>query len=233
ISNKWSSSSHLLRLSWQPINWRYYVSTKTACNSENTIDYCSSSKSHTSHHDLTSFLDYAARIQLDTKSTVYVGTHYEYTVQQAFERMGMSLKRVGGRDDYGTDIIGKWSVPSAPHPLKIFIQCKAHTGKVNPAHARELEGAITATPPTEGVSNILCLLVSPNSASKGVRETLGRSRWPMGFVLCTTEGKILQMIWNKSAAGGNLVGIKCGLRFTNSDIKQREVVLTWRGKALF
>lgn len=209
------------------------ITSKAVLNGQNKVDHSSPYKSFTSHHDLTSFLDYAARNQLDPKSTVYVGTHYEYTVQHAFERMGMTLKRVGGRDDYGTDIIGKWSVPSAPHPLKIMIQCKAYTGKVNPAHARELEGAITSAPPTEGASNLLCLLVSPNSASKGVRECLGRSRWPMGFALCTTEGKILQMMWNKSAAEGNLVGIQCGLRFINSDINQREVVLTWNGKALF
>lgn len=229
LSNK-CTSSYLLH-SPRPINCKKF--TSIAYDNQNYSEGRSSNKSHSNHYDLMSFLNYAARNNLDPKSTVYVGTHYEYTVQRAFERMGMSLKRIGGRDDFGTDIIGKWPLPSAPHPLNVLIQCKAHAGKVNPAHARELEGAITNASATHGGSNILCLLVSPNPISKGVRETIGRSRWPMGFTLCSMEGNILQMMWNKRAAEGDLVGIKCELRFLNGDKIQREVVLTWKGRALF
>lgn len=184
------------------------------------------------HYDLSSFLDYATRHKLDKKSTVFVGTHYEYTVQAAFKRLGMSLKRIGGRDDYGTDIIGTWSVPSAPHPLKILIQCKAYAGKLNPAHARELEGAFVGAPMGWRASNALGLLVSPNPASKGVRDAIGRTRWPMGFVLCSLDGKILQMMWNRRAAEESLLGIECGIRYSIGNVKQREIVLTWKGKSI-
>ncbi|RKF77121.1 Uncharacterized protein, mitochondrial [Golovinomyces cichoracearum] len=198
-----------------------------------TFDQISSLKSHTPHHDLTSYLEYATQNKLDPKSNVYVGTRYEYTVQSAFKRIGMILKRIGGRDDYGTDLIGKWSLPSTPFPLKVLIQCKAHAMKVSPAHARELEGAFAGAGAGSSDSGVLGILVSPKSASKGVRESLGRSHWPMGYALCTRDGKIMQMMWNKIAAEGKLAGIECGLRYTNGDLDQREIVLTWKGKTIY
>ncbi len=79
---------------------------------------------------------------MDTKSTTYVGTRYEYTVQAALERLGMSLKRIGGKSDYGIDILGLWSLPSAPQPLKVLVQCKNLARKIDPSQARELEGAV-------------------------------------------------------------------------------------------
>jgi hypothetical protein len=46
------------------------------------------------HHDLKSFLSYTQRSGLDEKSTVYVGTHYEYTVAaKLFQVIGRVLPR--------------------------------------------------------------------------------------------------------------------------------------------
>lgn len=47
---------------------------------------------------------------------------------------------------------------------------------------------------------VLALLVSKAEATKGVREALGRSRWPMGYVLCSAEGRVSQMLWNRVAS---------------------------------
>ena len=184
------------------------------------------------HHDLVSFLEYSSRIDMDTKSTVFVGTHYEYTVQTAFERFGMSLKRIGGASDYGIDLLGTWALPSLPQPLKVIIQCKAFARKVEPSQARELEGAFVGAPPGWRGSGVLGLLVSQKSATKGVREALGRSRWPMGYVLCGSDGKILQMIWNRRAEEEGLDGIGVGLKYAGSDRTKREVVLTWKGETI-
>ena len=52
------------------------------------------------------------------KSHLRRNTLLEYTVQSSLERLGMSLKRVGGKSDYGIDLLGTWSTPSVPQPLK-------------------------------------------------------------------------------------------------------------------
>jgi Protein of unknown function (DUF2034) len=184
------------------------------------------------HHDLNSFLEYASRIDMDPKSTTYVGTHYEYTVQAALERLGMSLKRIGGKSDYGIDLLGTWQLPSAPQPLKVLIQCKAFTRKIEPSQARELEGAFVGAPSGWRGVGVLGLLVSQKSATKGVREALGRSRWPMGYVLCGADGKILQMLWNRRAEQEGLDGIEVGLKYTGGDRNDKEVILTHKGEPL-
>lgn len=184
------------------------------------------------HNDLPSFLKYASRIDLDPQSTTYVGTHYEYTVQSALEGLGMSLKRVGGKSDYGIDLLGTWSLPSAPQPLKVLIQCKAFARKIEPSQARELEGAFVGAPQGWRETGVLGFLVSQKSATKGVREALGRSRWPMGYVLCEADGKILQMLWNRRAEQDGLEGIGVGLKYAGGGRNEKEVVLMWKGDVL-
>jgi hypothetical protein len=184
------------------------------------------------HNDLRSFLEYASRIDLDPQSTTYIGTHYEYTVQSALEGLGMSLKRTGGKSDYGIDLLGTWSLPSAPQPLKVLIQCKAFARKIEPSQARELEGAFVGAPQGWRGPSVLGFLVSQKSATKGVREALGRSRWPMGYVLCGADGKILQMLWNRRAEHEGLEGIDVGLKYAGGDRNEKEVILTWKGDVL-
>jgi Protein of unknown function (DUF2034) len=184
------------------------------------------------HHDLPSFLEYATRIGMDSKTTTYVGTRYEYTVQSALEQLGMSLKRIGGKSDYGIDLLGTWSVPSALEPLKVLVQCKAFARKIEPSQARELEGAFVGAPIGWRGTGVLGLLVSQKSATKGVREALGRSRWPMGYVLCGSDGKILQMLWNRRAEQEGLDGIEVGLKYGGGNRNEKEVVLIWKGEPI-
>lgn len=184
------------------------------------------------HDDLPSFLEYASRIDMDTKSTTYVGTHYEYTVQSALERLGMTLKRIGGKSDCGVDILGTWSLPSTAQPLKVLVQCKNIARKIDPSQARELEGAFVGAPLGWRGSGVLALLVSQRTATKGVRDALRRSRWPMGYVLCTPEGKIMQMLWNHRAGQEGLDGIEIGLKYAGGNVEEKEVVLTWKGEAI-
>ncbi|KAM3077112.1 hypothetical protein ACMFMG_003419 [Clarireedia jacksonii] len=181
------------------------------------------------HYDLSSFLEYASRNNIDTSSTLYVGTHYEYIVKQALQRRGMSLQQVGGRSDCGIDLLGTWSLPTAPQPLKVLIQCKAFANKIKPAQARELEGTFVGAPPGWRNSSVLAFLVSQQAATKGVREALGRSRWPMGYILCEPGGRILQMLWNRKAAEEGLAGLQVELQYAGGDLKEKEVVLTYQG----
>jgi len=169
---------------------------------------------------------------MDPTSTTYVGTHYEYTVQAALSRLGMSLKRIGGKSDYGIDLLGTWSLPPAPQPLKVLIQCKAFARKVEPSQARELEGAFVGAPTGWRGAGVLGFLVSRKPATKGVREALGRSRWPMGYVLCEDDGRVLQMLWNRRAEQEGLEGIGVGLKYGGGEKNEREVILTWKGDTI-
>ncbi|KAH0390391.1 hypothetical protein KCU89_g15644, partial [Aureobasidium melanogenum] len=58
------------------------------------------------HTSLSEFLDYADAANLSPASTVYRGTHYEYTVAEALERLAFSLTRVGRASDLGIDLLG-------------------------------------------------------------------------------------------------------------------------------
>jgi len=69
--------------------------------------------------------------------------------------------------DYGIDLLGTWSVPSALQPLKVLIQCKAFARKIEPSQARELEGAFVGAPIGWREAGVLGLLVSQKSATKG------------------------------------------------------------------
>lgn len=188
------------------------------------------------HHDLRSFVDYASQTGMDLKSTVYVGTHYEYTVQYSLKRLGMSLKRIGGRSDYGIDLLGTWSLPSLPRPMKVIAQCKAFSGKGGaggPANIRELEGAFVGAPLGWREPGVFGLHISPKSATKAVREALGRSRWPMGYVLCSSDGKIMQMLWNRRAAEEGLEGVGVELKyFSEGDRNDKEIILSWKGNVI-
>lgn len=216
-------STRLLRPAQQSLSFPKYT---TNASSEELV-YPDSPTSN--HNDLPSFLQYASRIDMDTTSTTYVGTHYEYTTQTALSRLGMSLKRIGGKSDYGIDLLGTWTLPSSPQPLRVLIQCKAFARKVEPSQARELEGTFVGAPTGWRGTGVLGFLVSRKPATKGVREAMGRSRWPMGYVLCEDDGRVLQMLWNKRAEQEGLEGVGVSLRYSGGEKSEREVILTWKG----
>ncbi|CAN8102173.1 unnamed protein product [Discula destructiva] len=185
----------------------------------------------TNHHDLASFLEHAERSGLDPKSTLYVGTHYEYTVAQTLGKYRFYLRRIGGHSDYGTDLLGTWTVPSAPEPLKVLVQCKAIARKSAPNLIRELEGAFVGAPVGWRGHGVVGIFVTEKPATKGVRDSLGRSKWPMGFISCTREGRVQQMLWNQRAEEEGLEGLGVGMRHSR-DEEVPQILLTWRGKHL-
>ncbi|KAK0391242.1 hypothetical protein NLU13_0743 [Sarocladium strictum] len=190
----------------------------------------------TTHHDLSSFLAYADRTGLEKRSTVFVGTHYEYTVAATLARYGFYLKRVGGAGDFGTDLLGTWTLSPRNAPerrLRVLMQCKAGAAqKTGPQHIRELEGALAAAPPGWRGEGVLAMLVSQKPATKGVRDAVGRSRWPMGFIACSKEGTVLQMLWNRGAEENGLQGIGVAARHVDGDDGPPEIVLQKDGKTL-
>jgi len=195
------------------------------------------------HNDLQSFLKYAEQSGLKTTSTVYVGTHYEYTVRNSLQRLGFTLTRTGRGNDQGIDLLGHWSIPSLPTdtPLKVLVQCKARNGSLSPNVIRELEGAFSGAPPGWRGEGVLGLLVATRETTKGVREAMRRSSLPLGFVMVTAdEGKVLQFTWNHEASQRGLEGMGVTTKYThdtgsgrgNGDGIEREIALTWKGWAL-
>ncbi|KAF3482821.1 uncharacterized protein GIQ15_02145 [Arthroderma uncinatum] len=187
------------------------------------------------HHDLQSFLDYAKRTSLSTQSTTYVGTLYEYTVLQSLQKHFINATRIGGRADSGIDLVGTWSLPpsSSAHPLRLLVQCKAVKAKVGPNLIRELEGTFSGAPVGWRGEGILGMLVSTREATKGVRDALIKSRYPLIWVLADLDGPIRQFLWNRRAAEVGLEGLGVEVRHGGeADPMKKTVVFTWNGEEL-
>ena len=79
-------------------------------------------------------------------------------------------------------------------------------------------------------------LVAPSEATKGMRDTMIRSKFPLGFVQISREGRISQMLWNHQASLWGLEGYGVTTKFqtrSNTDGGAGlEIVLTWDGKRL-
>ncbi|KOS18355.1 Uncharacterized protein ESCO_003187 [Escovopsis weberi] len=184
------------------------------------------------HWDLPSFLSYADRAGLDRASTVYKGTLFEYTVGASLARYGFYLRRVGGASDAGIDLLGTWTLPrprSAPRAtLRVLVQCKFEKKKPGPRHIRELEGSFAGAPAGWAGDGVVGFMVSRMEATKGMREALGRSSRPMGYLACGEGGEVRQMLWNGRAEEEGLGGLGVVVR-RFEDGRAGELVLTMNG----
>ncbi|KGQ02184.1 hypothetical protein PAAG_11140 [Paracoccidioides lutzii Pb01] len=189
------------------------------------------------HHDLPSFLDYAARTSLDRKSTTYVGTHYEYTTRESLRRFALDLTRIGGRLDSGIDLVGTWHLPdSALQPLRVIVQCKALKNKVGPNVIRELEGTFLGAPVGWRGLGILGMLVSSRESTKGLRTALLKSRYPLVWIFAELDGHVRQVLWNKCAEDVGLSGLGVEVKHVVEAQEHggfdKTVCLTWNGEEI-
>ncbi|KAK5175473.1 uncharacterized protein LTR77_000612 [Saxophila tyrrhenica] len=200
------------------------------------------------HCDLASFLEYTSSIGADPDSTTYRGTHYEYTVAAALHSFGFQLQRTGGSNDLGIDLVGALALPSssspdrssgraketlsssAPFELRVIGQCKI--SRPEPRMVRELEGAYVGAPAGWKGQHVLALLVSHGSSTKGVRDALQRSRWPLALLQVTAEGWLKQFLWNAAAAEAGLEGLGVTARHSGADADEgrHTIALTWMGE---
>lgn len=182
------------------------------------------------HTDLASFLAYVERTQLNKRSTVYKGTHYEYTIAEALSQYGFFLKRVGGSSDRGMDLLGTWTIPTTSHTMRVVVQCKAGSRSPGPMYVRELKGAVKAAPPGWRGTDVLGLLVAEKPATKGVQDELNTDT-PLAYMCCSREGEVVQLLWNHRAQDIGLEGLSVGVRHAeNSEAKQ--IILLRGGKVL-
>ncbi|KAK3686542.1 hypothetical protein LTR37_019712 [Vermiconidia calcicola] len=210
------------------------------------------------HHDLPTFLAHAARNTLNPTSTVYKGTHYEYTVAATLSHYGFQTQRTGKAGDLGVDLVGSFFLPqdnSPPDPskepmfeIKTIVQCKATTPQ--PSMVRELEGAFIGAPASfrRANNNMLAILVSSGETTKGLRDALQRSRWPMALMQVTEDGDLKQFLWNAVAADVGLEGLGVTVRYKmeigvvggrdarvdevlkKEEGVRRSIALTWMGR---
>ncbi|UKZ73789.1 hypothetical protein TrVFT333_001441 [Trichoderma virens FT-333] len=192
-----------------------------------------SSSSSPPHSDLESFLEDAKRRGLDEKSPLFTGTRYEYLVAERLARYGFSLRRIGGASDFGVDLVGEWTVPAtttalssssssaASRAIRVLVQCKAGIQRVGPHMIRELEGSFAGAPAGWRGNGVLGLLVAERTATKGMREALGRADVPMGYFCCSGDGVVRQMLWNQRAEDEGLEGVGVALKRGTSGILTR------------
>jgi len=118
---------------------------------------------------------------------------------------------------------------------------------------RELEGAFVGAPMGWRGEGVLGVMVSKREATRGVREAMGRSRWPLVWMGVETEdadgvkdgegvegdedgyregrGVVRQVLWNEKAKRYGLEGIDVTTRF-GKDGREKELVLMWMGEVL-
>lgn len=110
---------------------------------------------------------------------------------------------------------------------------------------RELEGAFVGAPSGWRGKGILGVLVSPREATKGVRDAMGRSRWPMCWVMLEMQprgneeggdgrGKVKQVLWNKAASELGLEGLGVTVKYDSANGVDegvgKECALMWDGR---
>lgn len=129
--------------------------------------------------------------------------------------------------------MGTWDLPALPHPLRVIVQCKALKNKLSPNNIRELEGTFVGAPVGWRGEGILGILVSPRDATKGVRETLARSSFPLVWIMAGLDGEIQQILWNSKATSVGLQGLGVQVQYgADADPSKKSLVLTYDGDEL-
>lgn len=166
------------------------------------------------HNSLSSYLEYAARTKLRPDRTVYIGTHYEYTVAEALQRLGFSLIRTGMKNDAGIDLIGHWMLSFMREPMPVIVQCKSRVKTCSPDAIRELEGAFRSVPQEWRNKDVLGLLITNLNSTEGLRRQMYLSPRPLAFLQITKSGTITQFVWNRAATDRGLEGVGVTSRYT-------------------
>ena len=191
------------------------------------------------HSSLATFLEYVKQVNLSPTSTVYLGTYYEYLCLSSLARLGFTLSRCGGANDAGVDLLGHWSTPGLPYPLKAIVQCKSLKNGLRPHLVRELEGAFIGASPGWRGESVVGVLCAPSKATKGVREAIKRAERPVVWVMIQGKGEeaeeqglVKQVLWNERVTDLGAQGLGVQVRYLPGEEGEvrTEAMLTWEGK---
>jgi hypothetical protein len=112
------------------------------------------------------------------------------------------------------------------------VQCKSLKAKVGPNVVRELEGTFRQAPVGWRTGQTVGLLVSPREATKGVRDTLARSSYPLFWMMIERDGTLKQALWNARAEELGLGPLGVETRYGATDESgevTKQIALTWDG----
>ncbi|KND02182.1 uncharacterized protein SPPG_02671 [Spizellomyces punctatus DAOM BR117] len=141
-------------------------------------------------------------------STVDVGTRFEEDTLRCLSRYGIDLRRVGGADDKGVDLRGRWRLPkeggvdpalSSPGhhggflEFPIIVQCKKERTKLGPKYFRELEGTLARESP-----NTIALLASSEGFSTKAVDLLFASRVPLALAVINSDRICVRLALNRA-----------------------------------
>ena len=104
------------------------------------------------------------------------GTHFEQVSHLFLASLQMNLSRIGGPNDNGIDLIGRWKLIDES-PLCV-VQCKHVKCAVSSGELREFTGSIALC----NAKPDLGILISSNSLSPQAFKVLVASQFPLLFM---------------------------------------------------
>ncbi|GAA5994054.1 hypothetical protein JCM5350_004662 [Sporobolomyces pararoseus] len=175
-------------------------------------------------------------------STSHLGTAFELVTLDLLSTHPyyMNLIRVGGANDKGVDLRGRWglsnstarsTVPSlgSPSPrssrsLDVIVQCKAERTSLRPSILREFEGVLQNQSHQNSSTKRLPLgiLVSLNGFSAQTINRSVESRWPLSLVHLSIGRQRLRLDEN-----GKLMKWEEGDRLVEGEEMAERQVVSW------
>lgn len=124
------------------------------------------------------------------------------------------------------------------------MQCKSLKTKLGPNLVRELEGSFRQLPPVvvnstdsndnAGGGGKLGILVSTREATKGVRDAMARSAYPLMWMMVERNGALQQALWNAKVGelGLGALGVEMQYGAGSDSTTKRNIALTWDGEEI-
>ncbi|WBW70539.1 mitochondrial endonuclease family [Schizosaccharomyces osmophilus] len=152
---------------------------------------------HSNHSSLQSYLKYLEWKNCSFKTTLVQGTLFEYLVKHILEKHGFTLKRCGGKDDRGIDLLGKFPSGSSIE-AKVAVSCKSNKAAIGPKYVRELEGSLSWCP--LNTLGILACLSNFTSASLKAIQVSERPLAVCRIYIDHHSSYMFQFAWNSAAS---------------------------------
>lgn len=99
---------------------------------------------------------------------------------------------------------------------------------------RELEGTFRQSQAPVGwrTGTKIGVLVGPREATKGVRDAMARSAYPLLWMMAERDGEVQQALWNSCAEQLGLGALGVEMVYGGAGASGRKISLTWDGSEL-
>ncbi|KAI9099924.1 hypothetical protein DFS34DRAFT_579049 [Phlyctochytrium arcticum] len=132
-------------------------------------------------------------------SAVAVGREFELDTLWCLQQYGMQLHRVGGADDKGVDLRGRWKlIKSRTHQqsseaveYRVIVQCKKENKRTGPKYLRELEGTLGRES-----EHTIALLASSSGFSDKAADFVHASKFPLALAVIDAKQELTSLMLN-------------------------------------